>query len=163
MREYPPAEELSRLQRLVDAMMPNVSVIHDGCFDFVVWNEAFARVRTDPGVLRPERRNLLWWMFTVERNRAMMRRWEPAARAVLSQFRAIVGSRPDDQRLELFQLRLVENPDLLLVAQLPATEQDHRRIMGQLAGHRSQAWSRATEPNAAEADGTRSHGVPERP
>lgn len=65
--------------------------------------------------------------------------------------------------LELFQLRLVENPDVLLVAQLPATEKDHRRIMSQLVGHRSRAWPRAAEPNAAEADGTRHHGVPERP
>src|SRR5262249_7623566 len=38
------------------------------------------------------------WMFTDAENRARMVRWEPAARAVLSQFRAAVGQRPDDAR-----------------------------------------------------------------
>jgi hypothetical protein len=34
--------------------------------------------------------------------------------------------------LELFQLRLVENPELLLVAQLPATEADRERLRAYL-------------------------------
>ncbi|MGH3168529.1 MAG: hypothetical protein ACRDN0_21940 [Trebonia sp.] len=38
-------------------------------------------------------------MFTDHRNRAAMRDWEPAARPLLSQFRAAVGRRPDAQRL----------------------------------------------------------------
>ncbi|WP_216911912.1 helix-turn-helix transcriptional regulator [Nocardia noduli] len=168
-------EAISRMQRLADSMSPSLVVVHDSYFDFVVWNEAFRRIRTDPAELAPDRRNLLWWMFTDERNRAAMREWERAARAVLSQFRAVVGRRPDDARLAaivagvseasaefrtwwseypvrdfrpativiehpeagpielaLYQLRLVENPDLLLVAQLPATEADRARVAGQL-------------------------------
>jgi hypothetical protein len=117
------------------------------------------------------RRNLLWMMFTSAENRARMVHWEPAARAVLSQFRAAVGQRPDDPRfvelvsalteaspefrrwwpeypvrefraatigidhpdagriaLDLFQLRPVEHPDLLLVLQVPATPADLRRV-----------------------------------
>ncbi|WP_194834536.1 helix-turn-helix transcriptional regulator [Nocardia sp. XZ_19_369] len=171
-----PGEERARLQRLVDSMMPSPAGIHDGRFDFVVWNDAYARIRIDPAELAPERRNMVWMMFTDEVNRKAMRRWEPAARAVLSQFRAVVGRRPDDERLaalvavlnevsvefrtwwseypvqefraatigidhptagaldlELFQLRLVENPDLLLVVQLPSTEDDRRRITAALA------------------------------
>ncbi|WP_107658614.1 helix-turn-helix transcriptional regulator [Nocardia suismassiliense] len=171
-----PGEERARLQRLVDSMMPSPAGIHDGRFDFVVWNDAYARIRIDPAELAPERRNMVWMMFTDEVNRKAMRRWEPAARAVLSQFRAAVGRRPDDERLaalvavlnevsvefrtwwseypvqefraatigidhptagaldlELFQLRLVENPDLLLVVQLPSTEDDRRRITAALA------------------------------
>ncbi|CAM4488529.1 helix-turn-helix transcriptional regulator [Nocardia ninae] len=171
-----PGEERARLQRLVDSMMPSPAGIHDGRFDFVVWNDAYARIRIDPAELAPERRNMVWMMFTDETNRKAMRRWEPAARAVLSQFRAVVGRRPDDERLaalvavlnevsvefrtwwseypvqefraatigidhptagaldlELFQLRLVENPDLLLVVQLPSTEDDRRRITAALA------------------------------
>lgn len=163
------------MQRLVDSMSPSLVVVHDSYFDFVVWNEAFRRIRTDPAELAPDRRNLLWWMFTDERNRAAMREWERAARAVLSQFRAVVGRRRDDARLAaivaglseaspefrtwwseypvrdfrpaaiviehpeagpielaLYQLRLVENPDLLLVAQLPVTEADRVRVAGQL-------------------------------
>ncbi|MEV0333483.1 helix-turn-helix transcriptional regulator [Nocardia sp. NPDC050717] len=168
-------EELSRLRRLVDAMSPAPAAVHDGCFDFVVWNDAFALVRTDPAALAPGRRNLLWWMYTDERNRAVMRNWEAAARALLSQFRVLVGNNPGDPRLtrlvselsadspefrawwseyplqdfrpsvigidhpevgridlELFQLRVVENPELLLVVQLPATEDDRARISARL-------------------------------
>ncbi|MFE3103864.1 helix-turn-helix transcriptional regulator [Nocardia tengchongensis] len=161
----------SRLQRLVDALMPDLAVVHDGCLDFVVWNAAFARIRVDPAELPADRRNLLWWMFTDERTRAMMPRWEPAARAILGQFRALVGRTPDDPHLnaivaalteaspefrtwwqdypvqdfrastitldhpaagpvslDVYQLRLVENPDLLMVVHLPATAEDRARI-----------------------------------
>ncbi|MEV6275536.1 helix-turn-helix transcriptional regulator [Nocardia sp. NPDC051832] len=169
--KYQVGEGITRLQRLVDAMHPSPAVVHDARLDFVVWNAAFSRIRTDPGALPPERRNLLWWMYTDKRNRAMMRRWEAAARAILSQFRVLLGNTPGDPRLmqvvtelsaastefrtwwseypvqdfqattigidhpeagpidlELFQLRLVENPELLLVAQLPATDSDRERI-----------------------------------
>ena len=110
-------------------------------------------------------------MFTDHHNRAIMRDWEPAARAILSQFRATAGRRSGDQRLtavvsaldaaspefrawwheypvnefrpatiglshptageldlQLYQLRMVEDPDLLLVLQLPATDEDRSRI-----------------------------------
>ncbi|MFI9509762.1 helix-turn-helix transcriptional regulator [Nocardia sp. NPDC052566] len=169
--DHPLLQSTLRLQRLVDAMSPNIAVVHDSWFDFVVWNEAFRRIRTDPDGFAAERRNLLWWVFTDARNRAMMQRWEPAARAVLSQFRAVVGRRPDDPRLqaivgglsavsdefrrwwseypvqdfrpavigvehpeaglislELYQSRLVEDPDLLLVIQRPVTDEDRRRV-----------------------------------
>lgn len=155
--------------------MPNVASVYDGHFDFVAWNLAYARIRTDPAELPQDRRNLLWWMFTDHRNRAMMRDWEPAARAILSQFRAAAGRRPDDQRLtavvtalgaaspefrawwqeypvnefrpatiglshptageldlQLYQLRMIEDPDLLLVLQLPATDEDRGRIAATL-------------------------------
>ncbi|QVI20883.1 helix-turn-helix domain-containing protein [Nocardia tengchongensis] len=98
----------SRLQRLVDALMPNLAVVHDGRLDFVVWNAAFARIRVDPAELPADRRNLLWWMFTDERTRAMMPRWEPAARAILGQFRALVGRTPDDPHLNALVAALAE-------------------------------------------------------
>jgi hypothetical protein len=95
----------------------------------------------------------------------------PWSRAILSQFRAVAGRRPGDQRLttivaalgtaspefrawwqeypvnefrpatiglshpiageldlQLYQLRMVEDPDLLLVLQLPATDEDRCRV-----------------------------------
>ncbi|HXL93144.1 MAG TPA: helix-turn-helix transcriptional regulator [Streptosporangiaceae bacterium] len=97
--EHLPTPAAGRAQRLVDSLMPNVASVYDGHFDFVAWNLAYARIRTDPAELPQDRRNLLWWMFTDHRNRAMMRDWEPAARAILSQFRAVAGRRPGDQRL----------------------------------------------------------------
>jgi hypothetical protein len=110
-------------------------------------------------------------MFTNSENRARMVRWEPAARAVLSQFRAAAGQRSDDPRfaeihtalheaspefrewwaeypirsfrpatiridhpqagriaLEMFQVRLVEHPDLIMVLQVPASHDDLQRL-----------------------------------
>jgi transcriptional regulator with XRE-family HTH domain len=89
---------LPRLQRLVDAAAPNAAVTFDGHLDFLTWNTAYVRIRHDPAELPQDRRNLLWMMFTDAENRRRMVRWEAAAHAVLSQFRAAVGRQPDDPR-----------------------------------------------------------------
>jgi hypothetical protein len=141
-----------------------------------VWNQAYARIRHDPASLPPGRRNMLWMMFTDPANRARMVRWEAAARAVLSQFRAAAGRHPDDPRfaelvtaltkaspqfrdwwaeypiryfrpaviginhpragiimLQMFQLRLVDQPDLIAVIQVPASETSLSRVKSLLA------------------------------
>ena len=94
----PVDEVLPRLQRLVDAAAPNIASIYDTHLDYVVWNTPYTRLRNDPMTLPGDRRNLLWMMFTDAENRARMARWDPAARAVLNQFRAAAGQRPDDPR-----------------------------------------------------------------
>ncbi len=158
----PPADMLPRLQRLVDAAAPSPASVYDEHFDYLAWNQPYAQVRHDPGTLPASRRNMLWMMFTDPANRTRMVRWEPAARAVLSQFRAAAGRRPGDPRfaeltealaeaspqfrdwwaeypvrhfrpatiavnhpragliqLEMFQLRLVDQPGLVMVVQVP--------------------------------------------
>jgi transcriptional regulator with XRE-family HTH domain len=158
-------EALPRLQRLVDAAAPNIASIYDAHFDYVVWNAPYRRLRHDPATVPADRRNLLWMIFTDAQSRSRMVRWEPAARALLSQFRAAAGRRLDDPRfatmvaeltraspefgkwwgeypigdfrpatitidhpevglleLEMFQLRPVEHPDLLMVLQVPVSE-----------------------------------------
>ena len=97
-----------RLQRLVDAAAPNIASIYDLHLDYVVWNTPYTRLRNDPATLPADRRNLLWMMFTDTRNRALMVSWESAARAVLSQFRAAVGRRPDDPRFATLVTELRE-------------------------------------------------------
>jgi transcriptional regulator with XRE-family HTH domain len=97
-----------RLQRLVDAAAPNIASIYDVHLDYVVWNTPYTRLRNDPAELPADRRNLLWMMFTDARNRALMVAWESAARAVLSQFRAAVGRRPDDRRFATLVAELTE-------------------------------------------------------
>ncbi|MGF7236137.1 MAG: helix-turn-helix transcriptional regulator [Frankia sp.] len=177
----PVDDVLPRLQHLVDAAAPNIASIYDIHFDYVVWNAPYARIRHDPGTLPEDRRNLLWMMFTHEESRARMVRWEPAARAVLSQFRAAVGRRPDDPRfitlvaelteaspqfhewwaeypirsfrpatigivhpqagridLELFQLRPIEHPDLLMVLQIPVSGTDLQRLTSPPDGPRTE-------------------------
>ncbi|MFF2551771.1 helix-turn-helix transcriptional regulator [Nocardia sp. NPDC058058] len=91
-----PDADRQRLQRLVDASMPNPAVVYDPDFDYLVWNRAYVLVRHDPLELPPSRRNLMWMMFTDKDNRARMPRWESAALAVLSQLRDAVGRRPGD-------------------------------------------------------------------
>lgn len=173
----PVDDVLPRLQRLVDAAAPNIASIYDVHLDYVVWNTYYARLRHDPGMLPRDRRNLLWIMFADAESRARMVRWEPAARAVLSQFRAAVGQRPDDPRfatlvaeltevssefrewwpeypiryfrpatikidhpeiglldLEMFQLRPVEHPDLLMVLQVPVSKDGLQRVASLLDG-----------------------------
>jgi len=170
-------DALPRLQRLVDAAAPSLASIYDRHFDYVVWNTPYQRLRHDPAMLPAGQRNLLWMMFSDAENRARMIRWEPAARAVLSQFRAAAGQRPHDPRfaalaagltevspefrdwwaeypirdfrpatiaidhpeigrldLEMFQLRPVEHPDMLMVLQVPQTTDDLQRVTSLLDG-----------------------------
>jgi transcriptional regulator with XRE-family HTH domain len=165
-----------RLQRLVDAVAPNIASIYDLHHDYLAWNAPYQRVRNDPAKLASNRRNLLWMMFTDEENRTRMTTWESAARSLLSQFRAAAGRRPGDPRfteivaalteispqfrewwaeypvryfrpgkirvnhpqagpitLELFQLRLEDYPDLLMVVQIPADRGSRVRVTALLA------------------------------
>jgi transcriptional regulator with XRE-family HTH domain len=172
------ADRIPRLQRLVDALSPNVASVWDVHLDYLAWNAAYALLRVDPAGLPAGRRNMIWMMFTSEENRVRMRRWEAAARAVLSQFRMAAAQRPGDPRFaelvaalaqaspefrawwpeypvgsfrpatielthplageiafDLFQLRLAEQPDLVLVLQVPASPADLRRAE-RVLGHR---------------------------
>jgi transcriptional regulator with XRE-family HTH domain len=166
---------LARLQLLVDTAMPSPASVYDEHFDYVVWNEAYTRVRHDPATLPPDRRNMVWMMFTDTANRARMRGWEAAAGAVLSQFRVAAGRHPGDPRfaeligalseasprfrdgwaeypvryfrpaaiairhpdaglitLQMFQLRLVDQPGLVAVIQVPATPESLTRVQSLL-------------------------------
>jgi transcriptional regulator with XRE-family HTH domain len=170
----PPAldgDMLPRLQLLVDAQLPSPASVYDEHFDYLVWNQSYTRVRSDPAALPVDRRNMLWMMFTDPDNRARLVGWEAAARAVLSQFRAAAGRSPADPRfaeltaaltkaspqfrdwwaeysvrsfrpatiairhpaagligLEMFQLRLVDQPRLTMVTQVPATRTSLERV-----------------------------------
>ena len=175
----PPAgdDARPRLQRLVDAVAPNVASIYDIHFDYLAWNEPYRRLRHDPATLPAGLCNLLWMMFTDAENQARMTTWDRAARALLSQFRAAAGRHPEDPRfaaltaalseasprfrdwwaeypvryfrparirlqhpqagpitLEMFQLRLEDDPGLLMVIQVPADAGSRDRMATLLTG-----------------------------
>src|SRR5215469_7818602 len=73
-----------------------------GISGVIWWISCLARTAaTASGVgatLPARRRNLMWMMFAGPRPGAGTRHWEPAARAVLSQFRIAASQRPDDPR-----------------------------------------------------------------
>lgn len=97
--EPAPAGAQPRLQRLVDACAPNAACALDARLDFLAWNAAYVRVRGhDPAAMPPGRRNLVWAFFDDSLFRAQLAQWEPAARAVLSQFRAAAGQHAGDAR-----------------------------------------------------------------
>ncbi|WP_067548013.1 helix-turn-helix transcriptional regulator [Nocardia crassostreae] len=102
------AADRARMQRLVDAVLPNPAVVYDAAFDYLAWSRAYVLLRHDPAELPPGRRNLLWMMFTDTGNRLRMPRWEGAARAVLSQLRDAMGRRPEDPRLTALVAELRE-------------------------------------------------------
>jgi transcriptional regulator with XRE-family HTH domain len=184
----PAGDLMPRLQRLVDAATPSPASVYDEYFDYLVWNQPYARVRHDPATLPASRRNMLWMMFTDPGNRARMVGWEAAAQAVLSQFRAAAGRNPGAPRfaelvaalteaspqfrdwwarypvryfrpaiiavdhpqagliqLEMFQLRLVDQPGLIMVMQVPASGTDLARVTS-LLQVTSSGQSRAGSP-----------------
>lgn len=106
--ETPVEDVLPRLRRLVAAAAPNIASIYDTHLDYLVWNTPYTRLRHDPATLPADRRNLMWMMFTDAENRARMVGWEPAARAVLSQFRAAAAQQPDDPRFTTIVAELTE-------------------------------------------------------
>ena len=102
------ADLTPRLQRLVDAALPNIASACDIHFDYLAWNQAYTLLRHDPAALPAGRRNLVWMMFAGIRPGAGTRHWEPAARAVLSQFRIAASQRPDDSRFAELVAALTE-------------------------------------------------------
>ena len=164
-------EAVARLQRLVDAVTPNIASVYDVHFDYLAWNKILPAGPARSGDPAAGRRNLLWMMFTDAQNRARMTAWDRAARVLLSQFRAAAGRCPGDPRfaelvtiltevspqfrawweeypvryfrpakiriahpqagritLEMFQLRLEDDPGQLMVMQIPADAASRARI-----------------------------------
>lgn len=166
-----PESAAPRLQRLVDSLEPNAAAAYDHHFDYLAWNGTYVRLRHDPADMPDHHRNLLWMMFADAKHRPRLLRWEPAARAVLGQFRAAAGRHPEDPRFSqlvtdleehspefrtwwkdypvrefkpatisvdhpstgpiafnLYQLRPVEHPDLLVVVHVPAGPVDAEHL-----------------------------------
>ncbi|CAN5309526.1 helix-turn-helix transcriptional regulator [soil metagenome] len=85
------AQAPESLQRLLRAITPNPAYAITPHWDVVAWNEAYAALFTDITTIAPERRNLLWMVFTNMSVRHLLVDWEIEARRLMAQFRAEAG------------------------------------------------------------------------
>ena len=97
-RHEPHPEPDVWVQRLLDSLNPNPAYVLSRRFDFVAWNEAYARIYRNPTELPPARRNLVWAMFTDGRMRELLPEWERRAFVLMAQFRAVAGRHAEDNR-----------------------------------------------------------------
>ncbi len=77
-----------RLQRVLDALEPIPALIRTATWDIVAWNRAATVMLTDYGLVPPEQRNVLRFIFLDPRVRAAQDDWESVARFVVGAFRA---------------------------------------------------------------------------
>jgi transcriptional regulator with XRE-family HTH domain len=76
-----------RLQRVLDALDPSPAVIRTATWDVIAWNRAATVMLMDFGLLEPQQRNLLRFMFLDPGARAAQYDWDGVARFVLGAFR----------------------------------------------------------------------------
>lgn len=76
-----------RLQRVLDALEPSPALIRTAIWDVVAWNRAATVMLTDYGVLPPEQRNIVRFIFLDPRARAAQYDWDSVARFVVGAFR----------------------------------------------------------------------------
>jgi transcriptional regulator with XRE-family HTH domain len=84
------------LQRFLDQLGPNPAYITGRRWDLLAWNQAVCEVIGDFNALPPERRNIVWFVFTNQEFRHRVVDWEGMAQRVLAQFRVSSGRTPGD-------------------------------------------------------------------
>lgn len=83
------------LQHMIDAH-PWPVYVKTARWDVVAWNRPATCILGDYATLPPERRNILWLMFTSPVYRRLVRDWERDARRVLARFRLNYGRAAGD-------------------------------------------------------------------
>ena len=91
-----PREASPALRAFVDGLEPNPAYVAGPRADVLAWNAAATRVFHDWGAEPPERRNLLWWLFTDPSWDRSSPNWQSTAKHTLARFRAQHARRPDD-------------------------------------------------------------------
>ncbi len=85
------------LDRLLATLMPAPACLLGPRFDFVAWNEMFAKL-WDPAGLPSGRQNVLWLAFADPAHRRTWVNWGDRSRALLAEFRAAAGQHAGDAR-----------------------------------------------------------------
>jgi PAS domain-containing protein len=75
-------------QLILDSMGIYPALVLSPRWDMIAWNQAACRMLADSSVMTARQRNLLWFLFTDPRHRAMAVDWEREALRFLALFRA---------------------------------------------------------------------------
>jgi transcriptional regulator with XRE-family HTH domain len=76
------------LQLILDSMGIYPALVLSPRWDMIAWNQAACRMLVDFSVMTARERNLLWFLFTDPRHRAVAVDWEREALRILALFRA---------------------------------------------------------------------------
>jgi hypothetical protein len=102
------------LDRLLATLMPAPACVLGPRFDFVAWNEIFAKL-WDPAGLPTGRRNVMWLAFADPVHRRTWVNWEDRSRVLLAEFRAAAGQHAGDARFtELIEVLNEASPEFRL-------------------------------------------------
>jgi transcriptional regulator with XRE-family HTH domain len=103
-----PREASPALRAFVEALDPHPAYAFGPRFDVLAWNAASVPIFHDWGAEPPERRNLLWWLFTDSSWDRSSPNWESTAKHTLARFRAQHARRPDDPSFAALVEQLTE-------------------------------------------------------
>lgn len=109
-------QDADQYQPMLDQFDPNPALLVNRRFDVVAWNRGATVLYGDLARIDPERRNVLWLVFTSEQVRATADDWEAEAARTVAFFRAQVGAAVDEPAVAR------------LVAELEAASPDFARI-----------------------------------
>ncbi|WP_445548221.1 MmyB family transcriptional regulator, partial [Frankia sp. CiP1_Cm_nod1] len=102
-----------RLLRPVLAGWPtSPALLLDRRFDIIGWNDAYAALWTDPGLLDERRRNLIYLLITSRLLGSTLHEWESVTKDLLAQFRSQFGDEHDERVREMFTLLGTERAEL---------------------------------------------------
>lgn len=94
---------------LVDDLSPHPAHLMEPVTDLLAWNDAYARLFTDPAELEPSHRNGLWIQVMCDGVRTRLADWESETEAAIARFRAEAGKYPGDARFREVIDELTEN------------------------------------------------------
>ncbi len=101
------------LQPILESWPTSPALLLDRRFDITGWNDAYAALWTNPGLVDERRRNLIYLLVSSRLLGTALHEWETVTKDLLAQFRSQVGNDYHDERTrEIFALLEVERAEL---------------------------------------------------
>jgi transcriptional regulator with XRE-family HTH domain len=85
-------------REVLDGLAASPAYIFGRTYDLLAWNDGMCAVFGDPSGLPPEKRNVIWMMFSIPPMREFIDDWEGHAQRLLAQFRFDSGRHRGDAR-----------------------------------------------------------------